>query len=214
MTPEEEARYEASLAESRAREMAKEPYMACGECGGMVKMFQGVRYGRPIVDWKHASAPPGTAPHRPVLGTPVDTETLDRIHRPVREEGPVAHIPPITFETVRCRQDDLPMAAAKLLLLAQDYGWQVLGATRTRISTGGRLIGLAMVRHDVGFVAFWRMRNDETSWKFDEAYTLASTGIRERVGSNVLKDWIKIPQRICPVCDRSDVVTNHEECAP
>lgn len=49
--------------------------MICGVCGGGVRGYSGTLHGRPIKDWKHTSAPPGTAPHRPVLGRPVDIET-------------------------------------------------------------------------------------------------------------------------------------------
>lgn len=183
----------------------------CGLCGGGVRLFTGSRYGRPITDWKHTDAPEGTAPHRPVLGRPVDQETLERIHRP-REEAPMATAPPVTWETRPCRQQDLPMSAARMLLLAQDHGWTVLQATQTRLSTGQHTVSLAMRRHDVGFAAFWAMKPEETRWKFSDAFTLTSAGVRERVGSNSLREWIERPERVCPVCDRSDITHEDEEC--
>lgn len=182
----------------------------CGICGGGVRLFSDVRYGRPITDWKHTDAPPGTEPHRPILGRPVDTETLDRIHRPPKEEPVI--VEPITYETSPIRPEKLPAQALQLAALAGEHNWGLLKCLSTKISTGKQVVGLAMVRHDIGFTASWA--SEGASWKFQEAFLVdTSRGVRERVGSNVLKEWIRSPLRICETCGRSNRATDHEECA-
>lgn len=186
--------------------------MNCGICGGGVRLYEGTLHGRPIKDWKHTDVPEGTTPHRPVLGRPVDIETLDRIHRP--EEEPVAYTPPITYETQPLAREGLPPPAERLLTLGEDHGWELLLSTLTRLSTGFERVGLAMRRHDLGMVGFWDLKVGST-WRFGEGYSLdVGAGVRERVGSKSLKEWIELPEKICPVCNRSDIVTDHEECAP
>jgi hypothetical protein len=64
------------------------PDLHCGICTGGVRLFHDTRYGRPITDWKHTDAPAGTQPHRPVLGRPVDAETLARLHRKPEQPTP------------------------------------------------------------------------------------------------------------------------------
>lgn len=185
----------------------------CGICGGGTRLFTGTRYGRPITDWKHTDVPPGTEPHRPVLGRPVDQETLDRIHRP--KEEPMAEAPQVMIETSKCPPSNLPTAGQRIYQLGLDHGWTLVGCTLTRISTGQQKAGVTMKRGiDVGFGAFWAWTPKGEAWKFEDAFTVrVANGVTvyDRVGSESLKAWIQHPERICPTCGRSDR-TDHEEC--
>lgn len=185
--------------------------LTCGVCGGGVRLYEGTLHGRPITDWKHTDVPPGTAPHRPVLGTPVDQETLDRLH--AKKEEPVAIAPPLTIETEVINRSDMPKGAQDMLALAEDYGWKMRQkALLTKIGPSRRTVAFHARRNDLGFVAWWKF--EKNKWGFDWAFlTVGGRPRAEQVGSNSLKDWIKQPVVMCPACSRSEIAADHEECA-
>lgn len=189
--------------------------MKCGLCGGGVRGYSGTLHGRPIKDWKHTDVPPGTQPHRPVLGTPVPRETLDRIHRPVVEEETTVvedltpRVPPrpATAEELESSQ-----SASQLLRLLSDYGWSLMEPpTYFEAASGIRHLTVRARRRDLGAVATWRFRPDKGSWEIEHGYRVAQ-GLTGQVGSEQLKDWIRQRDERCLDCGRSSVVHEGGEC--
>lgn len=188
--------------------------MICGVCGGGVRGFRGIRHGRPIADWKHTSVPPGTQPHRPVLGRPVDIETLDRIHRPERDEGQAAEkvqprvvaVQPATEEQVTDSQ-----SVVKILKLLEEERWDQIGQIEYRQRDDGvEYLVLKARRRDLGAVALWRFNEKKGAWEFDDGWALSPRG-RRRVQSTSLKEWLKTRDETCPDCGRSSIM-HGEEC--
>lgn len=190
--------------------------MKCGACGGGVRGYAGTLHGRPIRDWKHTDVPPGTTPHRPILGTPVDQATLDRIHRPEVSEVVVKEKPPTPQIVERWAVDnDEAMeyqAVAAVLKLAAAEGWEVLRLEYRRRADGLEYLLLASRRRDLGAVAIWRFNREKASWEFDTGWRRTIRGISQ-VGSNALKAWLKTRDEECPDCGASSVVHQEEVCA-
>lgn len=190
--------------------------MICGLCGGTVRGYSGTLHGRPIKDWKHASVPPGTQPHRPVLGTPVDPATLDRIHRPPAPEvydvdaGPAEILPPIVPPCpATAAQLEESQSASQLLTLLELHRWTLVEPPAYFMTAKGEEFMVAKARrNDLGVVAAWR-RRPERRWELDDAYQLG-TGITSQVGSKQLKDFITQREERCPDCGRSSAVHGQE----
>jgi hypothetical protein len=107
------------------------PDLHCGICTGGVRLFHDTRYGRPITDWKHTDVPAGTQPHRPVLGHPVDAETLARLHGKPEQPAP----------------QDLGVA----------YGWEARAAFY-ETAEGKEVCVVKLRRRDLGVVGVWEAR--------------------------------------------------------
>ena len=193
--------------------------MICGVCGGEVRGFRGMLHGRPIADWKHRTAPPGVEPHRPVLGTPVDQETLDRIHRTSKDdEGsttsrrlppPPPLVPPRPIEP-----EEMPQAAGTILMLAGQNGWEAAGPVMYfQTGKGVENVVVRVRRRELGAVGCWIKSPNKADgqWRFELGFTLARATV-EQVGSKQLKDWISQPDEQCPDCGASSVVHDEEEC--
>ncbi len=181
--------------------------MICGLCGGGIRGYAGVLHGRPIKDWKHTSVPPGTVPHRPVLGTPVDAETLDRVHRAPKEEvapkrGSVPPAVPLRLAKV----SEVPGAALKLAELASDYGWKVEPTSYCQTAAGKSWVIVRARRADLGAIGVWE------NGGFEDGYQVVH-GHAERVGSEQIKVWLKQPDLRCTDCGCADIAHNDEgEC--
>jgi hypothetical protein len=194
--------------------------MKCGVCGGGVRGYSGVLHGRPIRDWKHTDVPAGTPPHRPVLGTPVDKATLDRIHR--SEEAPV--MTKISTEPlVRPR----PATAGELAQCSSaeafvrnlsPEGWRVVGSpTYFQSADATEYLIVKTRRRDLAAVGCWRRRPPREDgvprpWEFEEGWTLGVQYPFQRVGSKQLKNWIQQRAQFCADCGTS-AVAHGQECA-
>lgn len=190
--------------------------LRCGLCTGGVRLYRGILHGRPISDWKHTDAPAGTAPHRPVLGTPVDSATLDRIHRPevemkatVVEKEEVA--PPLVAP--RPAKDDEvadSQSATQILKLFEQNHWSLVeDPAYFQTAAGVEHLVIKGRRRDLGCVVSWRRRKDR--WELEGAWRLAP-GHTHQVGSEQLKAWISQRYEICPDCGRSSIVHEGGEC--
>lgn len=188
--------------------------LRCGLCTGGVRLFRGSRYGRPITDWKHTDVPPGTQPHRPVLGRPVDEQTLQRLHRnagetaakTVKEYGvPLVAPRPAT-------DGETPGSAKKMRELGLEYGWEVMGrVTYYQTALGDEVVVLRLRRGDLGAVAVWEARGKAHKWTFTEGYTRCGPRT-EQVGSEQLKAWLKARDERCPDCGRSSAAHHEGDC--
>lgn len=193
--------------------------MICGVCGGEVRGYRGVLHGRPIKDWKHRTVPPGTEPHRPVLGTPVDAETLDRIHRPEVEDSTTPATPriptaPPLVPPRPVKPPEMPQSVGTILALAADHRWQAVEPPMYfQTAQGVEHVVVKMRRRDLGFVAAWLRspRKADGQWRFESGYSLARATV-EQVSSKQLKDWITQRQEWCPDCGVSSVIHDDEEC--
>lgn len=189
--------------------------MKCGLCGGGVRGYRGTLHGRPIADWKHTDAPPGTKPHRPVLGTPVDAETLDRVHRSGEPETQKKPKPPqpVLFRSAPARPDMYvdSQSITSMLGLADLEGWEVIDKLHRELTDGTEYLIFKFRRGDLGAVGIWKM-SDKDTWLFDDGYALSRRGFRQ-VQSTSLKDWLKARAEWCPDCGRSSYVhTTEGEC--
>lgn len=191
--------------------------MRCGLCGGGVRGYAGTLHGRPIKDWKHSDAPAGVAPHRPILGTPVDQATLDRIHRPVVEqeatvveEGP--RPPLVAPRPATAEELESSQSVSGLLKLLEPHRWELLEPVAYfQAADGVEYMVLKARRRDLGLVVSWRRRPSKGTWELEGGYRLA-TGRTSQVGSEQLKDWIAQRDERCPDCGRSSVVHEGGEC--
>jgi hypothetical protein len=176
----------------------------CGICGGGVRLYSDTLHGRPITDWKHTWAPPGTEPHRPVLGTPVDEVTLDRLRKLATER----HDKKVA---VRVVEPPMPPPAVRLMETAVDYGWGVRGDPTYYVS-GERVevVVLRLRRADLGALGVWE-RKPGKNWTYGFGLTLAR-GHTKQVGSNSLTSWVKQRDERCDTCGRSSLTHNDEEC--
>lgn len=192
--------------------------MICGVCGGTVRGYAGRLHGRPIKDWKHASVPPGTEPHRPVLGTPVDEPTLERIREDRRRalaektEKKAKVAAPLVRPRL-AKQSELTSSAQRLQETAEEYGWTVEPIRYWQAASGWETLLLRGRRRDLGFVAVWERRpeNKTPKWAFDQGWRLAS-GRAQQVGSDSLKSWLTARDEQCPECDRSAVAHDEGKC--
>lgn len=188
--------------------------LRCGVCTGGVRLYRGTLYGRPITDWKHSSAPPGTRPHRPVLGRPVDPATLQRLHRkpveavqtlPEPEEPAVPIVPPRD-----ATEEEIPDSARRMRELLVEHGW----ATQVRYyqtSIGDEAVVVRGRRLDLGAVAVWERRAGKEGYGFVQGFTRCRA-VTWQVGSTHLKDWIRQPLEECPDCGASSAAHNEGEC--
>lgn len=189
---------------------------SCGICGGGVRMYSDTLHGRPITDWKHTWAPPGIEPHRPVLGRPVDGETLDRLRllatqRHAQKNAPKTPEPPRPPLVAPRKASSLPPAAVRTQQLALDYGWTVSGHPVYYVSADRvEVVVLAMRRGDLGLMAVWERRPNK-NWTYDFGVALAK-GHTEQVGSKSLTDWVKQRDEKCSACGRSSLTHDDEEC--
>lgn len=190
--------------------------MNCGVCGGEVRGYSGVLYGRPIKDWKHRTVPPGTQPHRPVLGTPVDQATLDRLHRPeapAEVDADLADRPPLVRARLATAEEaESSMSCQQILRLLDTYRWKLLegGPWYFRAADDVQYLILKARRRDLGVIVSWRHRPRKGAWELECAYRVAQ-GLTGQVGSEQLKQWISARDERCPDCGRSSVV-HGEEC--
>lgn len=188
--------------------------MNCGVCGGEVRGYSGILHGRPIKDWKHRSVPPGTQPHRPVLGTPVDQATLDRIHRPPTEEDsapePVDLAPRVRARLATAEEAESSQSCQQIMRLAETYRWQIEGPWYFQGADAVEYLVLRLRRRDLGAVVSWRRRPRKGAWEMEFAYRVGQ-GLTGQVGSEQLKLWITARGERCPDCGRSSVV-HGEEC--
>lgn len=190
--------------------------LRCGLCTGGIRLYRGTLHGRPIADWKHTDAPPGTQPHRPILGTPVDQATLDRIHRAPRTEEPKRKPKPpqaVLFGSWPA-QDHMfedSQSISGMLKLADEEGWETLERLYRELTDGTEYIIVKLRRGDLGAAAIWTRGKNDT-WVFDEGYALSHRGFRQ-VQSTSLKEWLKTRPEDCPDCGRSSYVhTPQGEC--
>jgi len=190
----------------------------CGLCGGGVRGYAGTLHGRPIKDWKHTSVPPGTEPHRPVLGTPVDEETLER-QRQLRRDaleakkpsGPPPPPEPPKVPPRLAKASEIPDRGRAMAELASDYGWTVEPPTYIQTAAGIEWLILRGWRRNLRFVSVWERRPKGT-WSFQDGYTLAGP-LLHQVGSKQLTEWITGRQAWCPDCGADSVVhTDQGEC--
>lgn len=190
--------------------------LQCGLCTGGVRLYRGVLHGRPISDWKHASAPAGTAPHRPVIGTPVDIATLDRIHRPVQEEQhgavQVEVAPPlVTPRPAKAEELEDSQSATQVVKLLKQRDWELIeDPAYFQTAAGVEHLVVKARRRDLGVLVTWR-RRPERNWELEFAMRLAP-GLTRQVGSEQLKQWIGQRDEQCPDCGRSSVVHEGGEC--
>jgi len=190
--------------------------MICGVCGGGVRGYRGTLHGRPIADWKHTDVPPGTAPHRPVLGTSVDRATLDRIHRPQVAQEPESEKKPKAVLVVQgpigpdAYVDS--QSITTMLKVADEERWARVGDVVLReLSDGGEQLVFRWRRRDLAAIGIWK-RDDKDAWTFDEGYTLSKPGYN-RVRSTSLKEWLQARDEECPECGLSSVTHRDEgEC--
>lgn len=193
--------------------------MICGVCGGGVRGFRGTLHGRPIADWKHTDVPPGTAPHRPILGTPVDQATLDRIFRsatPTDEVAPATPsvIPPPRVAPRPAKPEELEdsQSALQILKLLELHRWELLEEPVYLVTAAEveHLIIRAR-RRDLGMVVTWRRRPGKPAWELEDAFRVGRR-LTLPVGSKQLKDWIGQRDERCPDCGRSSVAHEEGEC--
>jgi hypothetical protein len=176
-------------------------------------MFEGTLNGRPIRDWKHTDAPAGTAPHRPVLGTPVSEEALQRLRELTATKWATKHIvvlepvivPPPIWAPRPARIEEVPKSLDSMRELAEGYGWDTEPPTYFRTAKEVDFCVLRGTRADLAFVACWK------AGKFEEAFRVGK-GLTERVGSNSVKDWIRTRDERCATCGRSSMTHDDEEC--
>lgn len=193
------------------------PDLHCGVCTGGVRLFRDVRYGRPIVDWKHTDVPPGTQPHRPVLGRPVDEATLELL-RGRKEEKVVekAEYHPPLVAPRPARPAEVPSSAMRMYVLGGEYGWAAAtfkgGAlVYYQTAAGNEACVLRLRRRELGVVAVWERRGPTGKWGFVDAYTRCGART-EQVGSEQLKSFIKQRDERCPECGRSSAAHDEGEC--
>lgn len=191
--------------------------MKCGVCGGGVRGFSGTYHGRPIKDWKHTDVPPGTKEHRPVLGTPVDQESLDRIHRPKKEvqdadpHPEVVRPPLVASRPARPEELEESQSASQLLRLLEDHRWELIEQPHYFVAaTGIEYFVVRARRRDLAVIVTWRRRLTK-KWELELAIRVAQ-GLTRQVGSEQLKDWIKQRDERCPECGRSSIVHEGGEC--
>lgn len=192
--------------------------MRCGVCGGGVRGFRGTLHGRPIADWKHTDVPPGTEPHRPVLGTPVDEETLERLRRSLRPEEVVEEEPPPPLPLVLPRAATVEEVGLKkssprqMLGLLEENGWTLVEEPIyfQAVSAFEYLVVRAR-RRDLGMVVSWERRPGDT-WSFEHGFEVAAKHFQQ-VGSKQLKTWVTQRDEECPECGASSAVHDDEECA-
>lgn len=190
--------------------------MKCGLCGGGVRGYSGTLHGRPIKDWKHTDVPPGTAPHRPILGTPVDEATLDRqreLAKPKKAPGPPPPPEPPMVPPRLAKASEIPDRAASMRQLAIDYEWTVEPPTYIQTAAGIEWVILRGWRRNLRFVSVWERRpKDDATWTFQDGYTLAGPRLHQ-VGSKQLTEWISQREAWCPDCGADSVVhTDRGEC--
>lgn len=192
--------------------------MRCGQCGGGVRGYRGTLHGRPIADWKHTDVPADwrEGPHRPILGTPVDQATLDRIHRPPSDEVSAPEKPPTPqiVERWLVSADDASeyQSVSSMLKLAALEGWTVLRLEYRGRADGVEYLLMSARRRDLGALAIWRFNREKASWEFDTGWRRTVRGVSQ-VGSSALKTWLKTRDEQCPDCGASSAVHRPEECA-
>lgn len=182
------------------------PFFTCGECGGQIARWPMLNLlKQEILDWRHFQAPRGVAPHRAVLGTPVPIAEL-KVDMPaeVEEPGPVV-VPPPEVPARPALAGDLPVGAARLDKLAQEFGWTVeawfMRGTRMdarwRPSRVVSSVVLRLWRDGHRLIATWETDNKD-AWSFGEGYSI--TRQVEPVGSPELRRLIGVPRSICESC--------------
>lgn len=183
--------------------------MRCGVCGGGVRGFSGTLHGRPIKDWKHTDVPPGTLPHRPVLGTPVDEASLARIRTaPPEPVVKVAPGPP-TVPPRPVEEGELCQSARGLLRLLEEQRWVLVEEpVFFETAVGVQFLVVRARRRDLGVVASWIRRRE---WVFESGWEVARRGFRQ-VGFKQLKDWVGQWDEQCPDCGASSAAHDDEEC--
>lgn len=189
--------------------------MICGACGGEIRGYSGTLHGRPIKDWKHRSVPPGTTPHRPILGTPVDQDTLDRIHRPRVTEADVSAAVverPQIVETIELTDIDWAdwQSVNTMLRIMELEHWSLVGFWLRVRSDGVEYLVMKARRRDLGATVLWRFNGEKLSWEFHQGWALTSRGVHQ-VQSTSLKAWFKTRDEACPDCGRSSIM-HGEEC--
>lgn len=192
--------------------------MICGMCGGQIRGYSGTLHGRPIKDWKHKTVPPGTEPHRPVLGTPVNPEELERMYRPPKDEEPKRPVleelgPPLVPPRPATAEElEESQSASQILRLLERHRWVLVEQpVYFQTAAGVEHFVVRARRRDLGMVATWRRRTGR-NWELEFAARLAS-GLTGQVGSEQLKAWITQRDERCPDCGRSSVVHTEEgEC--
>lgn len=193
--------------------------MKCGVCGGGVRLFTGLLHGRPITDWKHTDAPPGTVPHRPVLGRPVDEATLVRL-RAMKEEArrkkqvvtETKEIgAPLIFPRIAADHELAP-AAKSLMVLLSEYDWVLVNSPvfyQTAESLEACIIRAS--RADVSVVGCWERPSREKSWAYRDGFVVCH-GLVRQVGSEQLKASIRQRDERCPDCGSSSAAHIEGDC--
>jgi hypothetical protein len=183
------------------------PDLHCGICTGGVRLFHDTRYGRPITDWKHTDAPAGTQPHRPVLGRPVDAETLARLHgkpeQPTPQPASKTYAPP-SVAPRPAKGSEVPPSAQRLQDLGVAYGWEARAAFY-ETAEGKEVCVVKLRRRDLGVVGVWEARG------FSDGFTRCGS-LTDRVGSEQLKAFLRQRDERCPDCGRSSVAHHEGDC--
>ena len=190
------------------------PFFDCGECGSQIGRWPMTNLlGQEILDWRHRDIPPGTTPHRAVLGTPVPIKAVLGVIAPTRDddgddEGIAPDpVPPPEVPARPALAADLPPAAVTIDKLAQEHGWTVEAwfMRGTRIDGRGRpgrvgsTVVLRMWRDGHRLIAVWESAPGD-KWIFDTGYSLMHHSAM--VGSAELKRLIKFPRLVCEDCGK------------
>lgn len=148
------------------------PFFDCGECGGTIGRWPLVNLLRQsTLDWRHVEVPPGVAPHRAVLGTPVLAVRIPGAEPEELADGDDEVVepdecPPPEVPARPAGPGELPAGAASIAKLGRDNGWTVETwyMRGTRMSARWKALGVVsnavvrMVRDGHRLVACWQTR--------------------------------------------------------
>ena len=133
-----------------------------------------------ILDWRHVDVPPGTAPHRAVLGTPAPLAAV--LATPAEPEPEVDEddvepdaCPPPLVPARLAEPHEIPSGAASIAKLGRENGWdvEVWYMRGTRMSARWKALGVVsdvvvrLRRDGHGLVASWQTRvgtDPEVRW--------------------------------------------------
>lgn len=191
------------------------PFFKCGECGGEVGRYP-VRnlLSQNILDWRHRDAPPGVAPHRPILGTKahhVSFQVPSAAEAPDNEDDGPEPAPSPEVPARPALHGELPGPAVSLDKSADVNGWEVeawimrgtLMDVRWKALRVITSVVMRLRRDGVGLVATWRTKSPQPddvgpAWEFDGAWQLGH--VVEPLGGNELKTAVKFPRIFCETC--------------
>lgn len=188
------------------------PYYKCGICGGEIGRWPMLNLLRQeILDWRHKTVPPGTAPHRAVLGTLAHAPVVPPPTRARPASGSVEHdkiVPPDPIVAARpAPLEEIPGPAVRLIKKASDHGWAsravyMHGPLMTSTWKFSRMVEDVVVQlHRDGhrLVACWQTKAGEDDWSFDQAWSL--THFSDPLSSPELTAAVTAPRMICGDCD-------------